>query len=810
MATLIKQKPADRPAPAWIFYLGLVLALGFIAATCALRIQRIVEVSAHAGLPAKREPAVNAEWSPRIVIPGNLASSYQWLDQTREMLVTGQLRIRHIDYENAPVGHDIRAPFPYRCWLGGLAWIFHLMTGQAIYPSLENAALMADPLLHVFLIALTSGFVFWRFGLTAGVLVSMALAALYPLSVTFLPGAPSDEGLVLLLGLGSILCFAAGVEAPSSPRLWMVSSGVFGGFGMWMDVTTIGPILLGLAMGAVWGACMMRQRTSNPATNIRPWRLWALSGAAVILAAYLAEYFPSHLGAWDLKAVHPIYGIAWLGLGELMGLAIPFIRAEKTAGTKRDWGVAILAMAAFASLFVVAALTHRAESITDIANFRLTRLAGGVASNHVWAWLVHDGFSPIFLGTTLPVLLLGPALWLVFRRNAGRLSRELVVVTLGPVVVTLCLGCIWLSWWKAFDITLIALLAAVTAAARSEGRILLFRWMWPALVAVPVLVGALQTWPRLGSAGAGSLDSSEVEALIERDLARWLIQHAPPGGVVVLAPAKMTTALHYYGRHRGIGTMDLQNIEGLQATVRIVSATTFDEALTLIDNRGVNYIVIPSWDDQLYAFANLGLGKVEGSFIDGLHRLAVPPWLRPVTYPLPRIDGFEDQSVVVLKRVENQSDPLLISRIAEYLVETENLIQAASAAEMLRRYRTDLSALVARAEVQIARGEAAAYADTLGSILTRLSENKVKTLPFDRRISLAVVLAQGRHLDLARVELEKCLAEVTDERLRSLTTGSLYHLLVLAKALNEEIKDPRLHQLALDLLPLEYAKRLTH
>ena len=230
--------------------------------------------------------------------------------------------------------------------------------------------------------------------------------------------------------------------------------------------------------------------------------------------------------------------------------------------------------------------------------------------------------------------------------------------------------------------------------------------------------------------------------LVERDLARWLVAHGPSDGAVVLAPSDLTTALYYYGGIRGLGTLDWENQEGIQAVVRIVSATTADEAFDLVNRRGVLYVVIPAWDNQLDAFARMGLGQIEGSFINGLHRWVLPPWLRPLSYPNPTIGGFEGQSVIVLKVTEDQDDALLMSRIAEYLIETDNLNMAGSAANALKRFQSDLGAIVARAQVENARGENDEFGRTVDSILPRLTGEGERSLAWDMRVNLAVVLAQ--------------------------------------------------------------------
>ncbi len=81
-------------------------------------------------------------------------------------------------------------------------------------------------------------------------------------------------------------------------------------------------------------------------------------------------------------------------------------------------------------------------------------------------------------------------------------------------------------------------------------------------------------------------------------------------------------------------------------------------------------------------------------------------------------------------------------------------------------------------------------------------------MPWDRRVSLAVVLARGKQVDLARDQVRRCLAEVDEAKLRWLTTGSLYRLQVLCRAFDMAIADQRLRELALDLLPGDLRSRL--
>ena len=51
--------------------------------------------------------------------------------------------------------------------------------------------------------------------------------------------------------------------------------------------------------------------------------------------------------------------------------------------------------------------------------------------------------------------------------------------------------------------------------------------------------------------------------------------------------------------------------------------------------------------------------------------------------------------------------------------------------------------------------------------------------------------------------MHRCLTELNEPRLRSLSPGSLYRLLVLSHEFGLTIDDPRLRALALDLLPAD-------
>jgi hypothetical protein len=171
-------------------------------------------------------------------------------------------------------------------------------------------------------------------------------------------------------------------------------------------------------------------------------------------------------------------------------------------------------------------------------------------------------------------------------------------------------------------------------------------------------------------------------------------------------------------------------------------------------------------------------------------------------YRLPDIPGFEKESVLVFEVVDEQSPAVAMSRLAECLIEIGQIEQATAAGEALRRYPWDVGALVARAHVAFESGDQAALSQALESLHTRLSSGADRFLPWDRRVSLAVVLARSRQMDLARKQVEHCLADVDAKKLRSLSPASLHFFLTLCKAFDLEIADRALRQLAVRLDPV--------
>ena len=808
----------------WAWLSVPLLAAAFTLCTTALRARRVEYVSHAAGAPAAgpggsaAAPDRDAPWQPRLIIPGHRNESYEWLDQARQMFERRELRVRHVDYENALSGREVFAPSPYRWWLGFVALAYHGITRAHQGPSLEWAALYADPLLFLAFAAATIAFVAWRFGALAAALASVALATLFPFAAEFQPGIPDDLGLAMVFSVWSVLPLLAGAARMDAPgysqgtRRWFLVGGVIGGVGLWVNVSRELPVLAGIAAGALFAAWIGRVAAKAKPLPVRgplPWRTWGIAGAATCLAAYLAEFFPSHMGTWELRAIHPIFGLAWLGGAELLARAAAWIGGEKQAWSLRGTAAWVLAAAALASLPVAMRAVHSLGFLSvDIPSMRLSLMAGGPSAPDLWAWLLQNGFTAPAWAAFLPLLLLLPSALILMWGSLGPALRVPIALAFGPVVVAAAFSCRQISWWNGADAALLSLLVASASALRAAPRQRLVAGVSAAYAALALGCGALQLWPASADRAGASLNEAEVVGLVERDMAYWLSSHVGSVGAVVLATPNQTATLYYYSGIRGLASFSWEDFEGFQSAVRILSASTPEEAQELIGIHGVTHIIIPSWDPFMDAYAQIGAGQVGGTFLERLHQWNLPSWLKPVPYLVPTISGFEGQSAIVLEVVDEQDDATALSRIADYFVDMGQLALAAKAEAGLRRFPADLGALLARAQIQTATGETDEFAKSVDLIVRRIAGGADRDLQWDQRIGLAVVLVQAHRADLARPRLQQCLSEIDGEKLRSLSTTLLYRLRILLRALNLEISDPSLRALSIEMLPPDLRGRV--
>jgi tetratricopeptide (TPR) repeat protein len=803
----------------------VLVVLGFLVWTTHRRVERVDRVTTTDASEARIDatsPTGYADGRRWLIVPEQHTPSYELIAEAQQLLATGTWRIRHVEYENAPQGRPVYSASLYRWWLAGLAWIDHALSNRPPGLSVERAAVWSEPLLQAVLLIAGSWFVARAFGAAAAVWFALGTVLLFPLAASFAPGAPDDRSFARLIALASVLPLLAGVR-PGTPvnnqradrrHGCFIAAGIAGGLGLWVAAPQQTWIIAGVSLGAIASTVVAARAgdTAGSPSRRLPWRAWAWAGAATSTLGYLIEYAPSHLGL-RLEANHPLYAFAWIGLGELLVLAEGRVQPRAAHSRTRVGLTLIAALAATASLPVVLVRLRPQDWLSgDLFASRLTHLPNGVVSASVAAWIEREGWTGALAATLAPLLLLIPAVAGIVSRQTEPWRRRGIAVSLGTVVVVLPLALTQLAWWSVLDGLLLVLLVTLVATppgceVRQRRRA---RWVTPVLASLAFLLGLPQLLPPRVHDDNVAFTRFEVEALLERAAAHWLAERAGPDGAVALLPPARTTRWCFHGGDRlsGLGSAAWENRDGLAATIRIATAQTGEEAQALLQERGVTHLVLPSWDEDLRQFARLALKDPQDAFIMAVHKWALPSWLQPLPYPMPAVPGFEGESIVVLRVTDETNRATALARMVEYFLETNQHDLADAAGEAIRRFPADANALVALGQLQKARNQTAAFLETMAAVLAGLEAGFDRGLPWDRRVSLAILLAQGERHDQAREQVQRCLERLDAERMAALTTGALYRLQVLARAYNLPVADPALRARARQLLPEPLRERL--
>ena len=750
------------------------------------------------------------------IVPGHDKRSFDVIAITQQMLAKNDFRIDRIDYANTPLGHPVHLASPYPWALAAAASLHRSLNGGAMGRCVEIAAQHLNPNLLLLGLVTASLLVACIFGRLPAALLALCMAGLFPFAATFAPGAPNPLSLHALCMLFSLLSLIAGADIarklaagvadgqknrPASARIYYAASGVFGGLGLWLDVPSALPFLGGIAASGLGLSLFSR----SPSAQTLPWRAWGIAGAGTLLLGYFIDCFPLR-GDEVLRYCHPLYALAWIGAAEILvqcggaeGQAVRWSRQRMVT-----CGAAAVAML---QLPVVLLYSHTALYAIDGPDaFKLEPLSP-IAAPSIAGWLARDGFSPLAAATLLPLLLIPVALFILLRVESTR--RVALGLALGPMMPCLLVGARQLSYWSHIDVALLALIVVLmtTLCQLANWRLILVTAGTGILCLAPGLYQIFKPNP-----ATTSLSAPEFESYIERDLAHWLRQHSSTMPAVLAAP-RVTSALCFYGGFTGLSTFDRENQTGTSAAIRIVSATSLEEAFTLLSSRRLTHIVVPFWDTYLNEYLSLGMGenagrdRLDASFLALLQRWELPPWVRPIPYRLPPGPGVEG-AVVIFEIVDEQPPAVADARLGEYFLEMDQNEKARDQAQKLAKYSNDWGALAAICMIAATTNDATALAVAREKLFAAVEKPERRRLVWDRRVSLAIALAQQKRPDLAKPQIEKCLAEIDADKLRSLTTVSLYRFNLLCKLFGTEISDPGLRTLSRTLLRADLRARL--
>ena len=298
------------------------------------------------------DKALQPKWSPP---PAKDASqrffldndSYYWITYARQMVQTGDWRIRYTYADNVPYGREVHWSQSVMWLLVGFGYVRHLMTGEAMFAAIEGASIWVNPFLLVFFMVAFSWLISRRMGVVAGVFFALTFVTLPDIGWAFHPFRPGHHGLHLALSLGTVLCLVLGglgwVRRPQversdgdpcgalkffrplqlldvvAARRYFAAAGVFTGFGLWIGATVQCFTIGALAVGSMLLAVLMPANLTSEDGDYVPelWRAWGKWASVVGLVFYLIEYFPSHM-ATRLEVNNPLYILAIFCIGEWM------------------------------------------------------------------------------------------------------------------------------------------------------------------------------------------------------------------------------------------------------------------------------------------------------------------------------------------------------------------------------------------------------------------------------------------------------------------------------------------------------------
>jgi hypothetical protein len=512
-----------------------------------------------------------------------------------------------------------------------------------------------------------------------------------------------------------------------------------------------------------------------------------------------ARTLASAAGALGLVALTlPNAGIIRLGLGAT-GLGLALICAPLSGlmlAVGAGSGALIAARRARSRLLVIGGLLATAVGAfaslggtagigEDWAAWRLTHAHHSpVAENFLSLFSVAGGQGPALAWTLVTVAIGAGLLSLARRKDVDSLSAA---IALGAVIAVAGLALFSVRDGRFFGVAVLGGWAAILAGI---GRERLERtWLWWTIGAAFVLLpGFALDRPATAAAAQRQLTEAETRSLVARDLAAWLAQRTGERGAVVLAPPELSSALAYYGDLRGITSLAPENKAGATAAALIAAAKTRGEAETLLQKRGVRYVVLPTWDDVLdrQAAAARKEATPDGrapanSFLGALRRLAPPPWLAPLAYPLPQGEGFASHAVTVFEVVEPMEPVVALCGLADYHLERNDVAAAEALLPQLEKYPGSPAALASVALIHAGRRDARSFQAASAALVALVEADPEIEVPWASRLGVCAVLSQARKTELGRAQLERFIAGLEPERIRRLSAAQALRLLTLAQ-----------------------------
>lgn len=782
-----------------LWFLAAALALGWMVRSDLAHLNYVSELSMQGSPPPVRDagsPTGYAFGQRHFLGLHERGETFRWIAAAQDFIAAGPFASPVYHADTVPTGRPQLLPKLYTAWLAAVAWSLHLVTGEPLALSVERAALWEPLIFHVIAFVVAAVWMGRRHGPPAAAATALFFAFFPPLFGQFLPGVLTPGTASLLLAAYAIALTLPGPGTHEKNPAFGIRSAVAASLALWLDPAFGFPAVL--LAGVVGAAAILTGETAPRFLR------WALIGSATTFVAWLIDQNPFTPAAGELRYVHPLYAVAWLGIG----LVLDGARALRASASRR----ALRSVEVVAGTLLVSALGF--VQLTNGYNGwlypsawirRLTSLDRTRAFDTQVDWLASASGPEIvllFAPTLAGFVLL--ALTLLRRREqppaseSSRLPAALVLAGLGVLAffrvrwgVVAALVALPLVWHLATrDFAACRKIAASVAFAFFIG-LLAWGTMLPASFQRP--------------AEGAEPSAADIDALVHRHFAHWLATHTPPGSVAALAPPELSDSLVFHGGSRVLMSTAWESYPGQLAATRILSAIESTEAEAVLQAHELTHIILPSWDKVLPLFVQKPALADKNTLYERLNRWVHPPYLRAIPYQLPPMPAFAAAKLAVFKVTPPQDEALSLSRLAEYFLEMEREEPAALAARVLAEsYPNDPNAAIARALVYARAAKQSEFEQMVARLAADVSAGRIPA-DWDRRVQRAIVLALARRHELARREIAACLAAVSEASLFDLTSLPAHRLTTLARGYGVAFPNVTLNQTA-DALGAEYGR----
>lgn len=533
--------------------------------------------------------------------------SLYWLRLATDRLSGGPWRPRRIAADNVPLGRPNHWSSPWVWLMAGTARLAALFTGRPAAQLLDVTAPWINPGLFALLLVAVATLLGRRLPpWTAGWLV-LSLATLPPVMRSFSVLHVDHHGLIDIPAVLMVLCLLLGLSDPAPDgaarpagsatpaRGWFLAAGIWGGLGLWFQASHQ-LILIAGVLGAFLSWSLFARPASSAADRSKTpepldpaaWRIWAVSGALVSLAAYFLEYAPGHLGL-RLEVNHPLYALCWWGGTEA---ALAFAAWRRTGRWRRS-GLAIMAAGCLPALAVLGLMETAPERWFTVATPFLQRIHSQIGEFKPLLATAR-GANPLILlilFNSLPLLALY-GLGLALGKTVSARNKLPLVVAWGGLLPPLAL-CLRHNRYSSLLGTALWCAAAAAflvlpRAAPSRKR------LWTS--AVLAAGAAASLWFVLSPLRDSRRPFMPVERwaaqMVQRDVAREIAALPDFPGSRALCGYNVAPPLEAFAQAQTTGGLYWENLDGLRATADFFVATDDAEAVRMLRERGIRWIVL--------------------------------------------------------------------------------------------------------------------------------------------------------------------------------------------------------------------------